>query len=181
MAEPEFEAARIPLGAALAALPHDAPSHSAWPAMSTRLAHKRAPQRRWPLALAASLLALALLPRGSEPGHSEAVVDASQPSQAEQKQQLAALMSESARLERLIDAASDQGASSGTSTAVSLALEDKLSALDANLEANRDAAQTLPLWQQRIELMRNIAAIEASRRYLASEGGNLDVALVSAY
>jgi hypothetical protein len=29
--------------------------------------------------------------------------------------------------------------------------------------------------------MRNIAALEASRRYLASEGGNLDVALVSAY
>jgi hypothetical protein len=181
MDEPEFEAVRVPLGVALAGLPQDAPSRSAWPAMAARLANKRAPRRRWPLALAASLLALALLPRGGDPGGSEATADAAKASQAEQKQQLAALMSESARLERLIDAASDQGASSGTATAVSLALEDKLSALDANLETNPDAAQTLPLWQQRVELMRNIAAIEASRRYLASEGGNLDVALVSAY
>ena len=181
MDEPEFEALRVPLGIALASLPQEAPERSAWPLLSARLAQKRAPRRRWPLALAAGLLALALLPRGGEPGHSDAVADTPAAVQAQQKQQLAALMSESARLERLIDAASDQGASSGTAAAVSLDLEDKLRAVDANLEASRDASQTLPLWQQRVELMRSIAAVEASRHYLASEGGNLDVALVSAY
>jgi hypothetical protein len=181
MDEPEFNTPRTPLGIALASLPQQAPERSAWPAMSARLARKRAPHRRWPLALAASLLALALLPRGGDPGHSEVVASSTAARQAAEKQQLAALMSESARLERLIDATNDQGASSGTAAAVSLSLEDQLSALDSSLEANRNPAQTLPLWQRRVELMRSIAAIEASRRYLASEGGNLDVALVSAY
>ena len=181
MDDPEFDPPRIPLGIALAGLPQEAPERSAWPMLAARLAQKRAPRRRWPIALAAGLLALALLPRGGEPGHSDAVALSASAAQAQQKQQLAALMSESARLERLIDAASDQGASSGTAAAVSLDLEDRLRALDASLESNRDPSQTLPLWQQRVELMRNIAAVEASRHYLASEGGNLDVALVSAY
>ena len=179
MDKPEFEAARIPLAAALAALPMSAPEQSAWPLLSARLAQKRKLQRTWPLVLAASLLALALLPRGGDTGASDSVVAAN--AQAEQKQALAALMSESARLERLIAAASDQGASSGTAAAVSLELEDKLLAVDSGLESNRDPTRNLPLWQQRVELMRNIAALEASRHYLASEGSNLDVALVSAY
>jgi hypothetical protein len=32
-----------------------------------------------------------------------------------------------------------------------------------------------------VQLLRNVAALEASRHYLASEGRNLDVALVAAY
>ncbi len=182
MDDSEFNTPRIALGAALAALPLDAPQQSAWPLLSARLTKKPAPRQPWPIALAAGLLALALLPRGGDPGIRGDEASASASSAiAGQKLQVAALMAESARLERLVDAASDQGASSGTATAVSLALEDKLLAVDARLESNLDPAQTLPLWQQRVELMRNIAAVEASRHYLASEGGNLDVALVSAY
>ena len=91
-------------------------------------------------------------------------------------------MSESARLERLLDAASDEGVSSGTATAVALQLEDRLRAVDAALaSASTDTRSQLPLWQQRVDLLRDVAAIEASRHYLASQGKRLDVALVAAY
>ena len=43
-------------------------------------------------------------------------------------------------------------------------------ALDAELVANRDPARQLSLWQQRVQLMRNVAAVETSRHYLAAQG-----------
>jgi hypothetical protein len=95
--------------------------------------------------------------------------------------ELAALMSESARLERLVAATSDDGASSASTAALSVELEDRLRALDSQLEASRDPAAQLSLWQRRVRLLRNVAAVETSRHYLASEGRNLDVALVAAY
>lgn len=185
MDDHEFNEAQVPLGRALAALPLETPDRSAWPLLAQRLGKKRRVPR-WPIALAAGLLALALVPRGwfSQTAQTEAgQVDAHgvAATAADSRMQLAALMSESARLERLVSAASDDGASSGSAAALSLALEDKLASLDAELEANRDPATQLSLWQARVETMRNIAAVETSRHYLAAEGGNLDVALVSAY
>ena len=156
---------RITLGAALAALPMPAPERSAWPLLAARLQRRRAP-RRWPLALAAGLLALAVCVGATATA---------------QRQQLAALMAESARLQRLVDAAGDEGASSGTAVAVRLSLEDSLRGVDAQLASATDIARQLPLWQQRVDLMRDVAAIEASRHYLASQGDSLDVALVAAY
>ncbi|MCX7043535.1 MAG: hypothetical protein NT117_12965 [Gammaproteobacteria bacterium] len=185
MDDQEFNLPRIPLAQALAALPLETPDRSAWPALAARL-DKRRRMPRWPMALAAGLLALALLPRGWYPdpsatAPSQAGAPTTTASAGESRAQLASLMSESARLERLVSAASDDGASSGSAAALSLALEDKLAALDAELESGPDATTQLSLWQQRVELMRNIAAVETSRHYLAAEGGNLDVALVAAY
>ena len=95
--------------------------------------------------------------------------------------ELAALMSESARLERVVAAASDDGASSATAAAWSLELEDRLQTLDGELEGNRDPTRQLALWQQRVQLLRDVAEVETSRHYLASQGRSFDVALVSAY
>ena len=180
---PHFEP-RIRLGDALAALPMPAPERSAWPAMAARLQARRRAPRRWPIAIAASLLALALLPRGWH-GLDAPVGDAAAPgaSAGAQRQELAALMAESARLERLVDAARDGGSASGAATAVSLSLDDRLRGVDAQLAGTgaADASQQLALWQQRVDLMRDVAAIEASRHYLASQGDSLDVALVAAY
>ena len=171
-----------PLGLALAQLPLDAPDRDAWPMLAARLqASKRAP--RWPLALAASLLlGLLFLPKMASSPTTPATTAATQaaPAAAAQQAQLAALMSESERLERLVYAA-DEGASSATAAAISAAYEDQLHSLDAELAANRDPARALPLWQQRVELLRGVAAVETSRHYLASQGGNFDVALVAAY
>jgi hypothetical protein len=180
---PHFEP-RIRLGDALAALPMPAPERSAWPAMAARLhARPRMPSRRWPVALAASLLALALLPRGWMGLESPATDATTAAAASAQRQQLAALMAESARLERLVDASRDGGSTSAAATAVSLSLEDRLRGVDAQLASTgaTDAAQQLSLWEQRVGLMRDVAAIEASRHYLASQGDSLDVALVAAY
>lgn len=182
MDDHEFNAADIALGAALSALPLESPDRSAWPALARRMSSRRRVSH-WPLALAmsAGLLALALLPRGWQAGPQHAATATVTATAADSRMQLAALMSESARLERLVSAASDDGASSGSAAALSLALEDGLVALDVELQAARDPTTQLSLWQQRVDLMRNIAAVETSRHYLAAEGGNLDVALVSAY
>lgn len=185
MDDHETDRPRIPLAQALASLPMETPDRSAWPALAARL-DKRRRILRWPLTLAAGLLALALLPHGwysdrAQTNPRPTGVSAIAESAVESRAQLAALMSESARLERLVSAASDDGASSGSAAALSLALEDKLTVLDAELEAGPDPATQLSLWRERVELMRNIAALETSRHYLAAEGGNLDVALVSAY
>lgn len=182
MVDEDFTEPGIPLGAALAALPLESPERSAWPLLAARLS---APPRRrpnWPrlaFALAAGLLALALLPRTLPPS-------AQQPASTtnvvvSQSVELGALMSESARLERLITAANDDGASSATAMALSLELEARLHVLDHELEANRDQGRQLALWQQRVQLLRDVAAVETSRHYLAAEGRNLDVALVAAY
>lgn len=169
----------IPLRAALTAMPLEAPERSAWPMLAARLAPAKR-RARWPYALAASLLALMLLPGGLPTSTPDPVATASGVA-ATERVEVAALMSESARLERLLAAANDDGASSATTAALSLAFEDQLHALDGELEANRDAGRQLQLWQQRVQLLRDVAAVQTSRHYLAAEGRNLDVALVAAY
>lgn len=173
----------VPLGLALAQLPMEAPPRDAWPLLAARLpSRRRLP--RWPLALAASLLlGLLALPRlAVSPAPAPAATVASTGAQAAADDaSLAALMSESAQLERLLLAANDGGASSASAAALSLAYEDQLRALDAELAANRDPQQALPLWQQRVQLLRGVAAVETSRHYLASQGRSFDVALVAAY
>jgi hypothetical protein len=179
---PMADDARVPLALALGSLPEEAPERDAWPLLAARLSpRRRAP--RWPLALAASLLlGLLLLPNLSTmPSSPESTATAQADAEAAARDaQVAELMSESERLERLVYA-SDESASSATAAALSLAYEDQLHTLDAELAANRDPARTLPLWQQRVELLRGVAAVETSRHYLASQGGNFDVALVAAY
>jgi len=172
----------LPLAAALAALPLESPEASAWPALASRLARqpiRRRPTRAWSVAVAAGLIALALAPRGwlgaDAPSSPALAAGATAP------QPLAALMSESARLERLVAAASEAGASSGTAAVVSLQVEDRLRSVDAELQSGPAPARQLALWQQRVELMRDIAAFETSRHYLASRGEQFDLALVAAY
>jgi hypothetical protein len=168
---------RTPLRAALRAMPMEEPLASAWPAIAMRL-QPRPRRRRWPLAIAAGLLALFVLPldlpQSGRPG-----VAASPASR--QAVELAALMAESAQLERVVSAASDDGASSATAAAWSIELEDRLQSLDAALEANRNPDRQLAFWQQRVELLRAVATLETSRHYLSSQGRNFDMALVSAY
>lgn len=167
----------VSLRDALRAMPLETPVTSAWPSLAARKPLSRRRQH-WPLAIAAGLLALFLLP-GDLP-HS-GLQTLAVTGRASQGVELAALMSESARLERVVSAASDDGASSATTAAWSLELEEHLQSLDAALEANRNPAAQLAFWQQRVELLRTVAALETSRHYLASQGRSFDMALVSAY
>jgi GAF domain-containing protein len=188
MADQNFYDDAVTLASALRSLPLETPERSAWPALAARLAerdrrnHTRR-QWRWPYAAAAAaLLALALLPRGYVSTSDTTPAAVSGANVASAKAQLPALMSESARLERLLAAADDDGASSGSTAALGLQMEDALQHLDASLNsAQLTSAQQLDLWQQRVNLLRQIASLETSRHYYAAEGRNLDVALVSAY
>lgn len=170
----------LSLSDALARLPLETPGHSAWPTLSARLqARRRYP--RWPFAVAAAvaLLALAFVPR--QPAVAPAAV-ASSTAATTTDTRLPALLDESARLERLLGAARDDGASSASAAAMSVTLEDRLAALDGQLQAQAsDPNRQLALWQQRIVLLREAASLETSRHYLAASGQNLDVALVAAY
>lgn len=179
MADAAAPARMITLAEALARLPLESPD-SCWLVLADRLAAQQSTRRRrprWPFAIAAAaaLLAIALLPR-------HVPVAAVPASTAGDGAQLSALMTESSRLERLLGAARDDGASSASAAAMSLTLEDNVSALDAQLQAgNIDPTRQLALWQRRILLLREAASLEASRHYLAANGQNLDVALVAAY
>jgi hypothetical protein len=191
MADQNFHDDGVMLATALRSLPLETPDRSAWPALAARLAEgerRRQHARRatrWPYAAAAAaLLALALLPRGhvSTDDTRPNATPLSASNAASASAQLPALMSESARLERLLAAADDDGASSGSTAALGLQMEEALQHLDASLNsAQLTNAQQLALWQQRVNLLRQIASLETSRHYYAAEGRSLDVALVSAY
>lgn len=182
MADTQRFESGLSLGEALRGLPLESPARSAWPAMAKRIDRPQRSSRssHWPLAIAASLLALLLMPR-EVPNSSPRPLAGAALSVASQRVELAALMSESARLERVVAAASDDGASSATAAAWSLELEDRLQTLDGELEGNRNPVRQLALWQQRVQLLRDVAEVETSRHYLASQGRSFDVALVSAY
>jgi hypothetical protein len=177
----------ITLGAALAAMPLETPERSAWPLLAARLQRPDRRLPRWPFALAAGLLALVVLQRElpiSVSGHNASNVAATSTANStavSDRVELSGLMSESARLERLIAATNDNGASNATAAALSLEYDDRLQSLDSELELSRDPARQRLLWLKRVQLLRNIAAVETSRHYLASEGRSLDVTLVSAY
>ena len=164
----------LSLTEALARLPLEAPERSAWPMLSERL-HARRQRPLWPFAAAAALLVLAFAP-----GHLPLAPIATTSMTTDTR--LSTLMDESARLERLLGAARDDGASSASAAAMSLTLEDQLTALDAQLQGKAtDPASQIALWRRRILLLREAASLEASRHYLAANGQNLDVALVAAY
>ncbi len=182
---PVFDAQRgIEIGQAFASLPLEAPIRSAWPAVSEVISPTpRRTRSRWPLALAASLVvgvAVLAVPReASTPATVAHTPTVTTP--ATRNSQLGSLMSESAQLERLVAAASDNGTSSASTAALSIALEDSLKGVDGELSNATDPAQQVLLWQQRVDLLRDVARIETSRHYLAAQGKDFDVALVAAY
>ena len=183
MADAAAPTRMIPLADALARLPLESPE-SRWLVLADRLADRlaerlaaRRRRPRWPFAVAAAaaLLAIALLPR-------QVPVAAVPATTASSDASLSALMKESARLERLLGAARDDGASSASAAVLGLVLEDRLAALDTELQAaSGDPSRQRALWQQRIVLLRESTSLEASRHYLAANGQGLDVALVAAY
>ena len=174
----------VPVGEALRALPLESPMHSAWPALAARLPAKKRGLPRWPLAIAASLLiglVLIGVPHNPAPPTTIAAAGATKAHAVPTSERLLALMAESAQLESLVNAASDDVASSATTAAVSLALRDQLQEIDGQLQSDPAADQQLDLWQQRVALLRDVASLESSRHYLAAEGRGMELAMVSTY
>lgn len=168
----------VPIGAALRALPLETPPRSAWPAVAPAVRSEARRPARWPYALAtAAALALAVL----LPVPGDAPMDApADGALAGETIDLPALMQESARLERLIAAVNDDPLQPADALVLGLAFEDELAGIDAALAAaprgSRDANE---LWQQRVDVLSRYAALQSSRRLLASAGQPFETTLVA--
>lgn len=181
--------ARLPerpleIAEAFARLPLETPERSAWPRLAERLAaaEARRPRPRWPFAMAAAaalVLALALprLQTEDAPG-----VTGQPLAGASGEASLPALMQESARLEHVIAAVTNDQAGSASAMVLGLHLEDELQRLDATLsQPGLDAQARLDLWQQRVGLLRDYASLQGTRQVLAADGEQLEGDLVAVY
>ncbi len=182
--------ARLPerpldIAEAFARLPLETPERSAWPRLADRLAaaDARRPRPRWPFALAAAaalVLAIALprLQTEDAPGLTGQPVVAGTDGEAT----LPSLMQESARLEHVIAAVTNDQAGSASAMVLGLQLEDELQRLDATLsQPGLDAQARLDLWQQRVGLLRDYASLQGTRQVLAADGEQLEGDLVAVY
>lgn len=149
--------------AQLKALPALHPPRDRWPVIQASLRAERSRRRRtwgtWTgsLALAASIAAILLIQPGNQtPLHAEL-------SQA--KQQSASLE------DSLKQYDTDGRVMSGHAAAVVADLEDRISMLDGTLaqqeQSAREDAELVKLWQQRVDLMRELVNAHATRaRYV---------------
>lgn len=149
--------------AQLKALPALHPPRDRWPVIQAMLRAERSRRRRtwgtWTgsLALAASIAAILLIQPGNQtPLHAEL-------SQA--KQQSASLE------DSLKQYDTDGRVMSGHAAAVVADLEDRISMLDGTLaqqeQSAREDAELVKLWQQRVDLMRELVNAHATRaRYV---------------
>lgn len=178
-----FHGAPADWRAAFASLPaEDAPA-DAWSRVAARLDAQRTRSRRpaW-LALAAALvLALAWpwhLHRESAPVASTPVATASHGATSHDAT-LARLYNESARLEALVRYARDEQVASGSAAALSARYDARIADIDAALgQTDLSAERQRTLWQARVDTLRVLAAFEANRRWMATQGERYDGALV---
>ena len=183
-------------GEALRSLPLRSPPRSAWADISAQLpaatpSKRQRTSRMW-LALAATLaLALALpMWRGGDVVESPQVsIDTSKPVAdpitaiaAPAGDDLDALLRESAQLEAWVAWSSAQGGESGAGASVELDVRDRIAALDALLSRpSLDPAAQLPLWQERVLRLRQLAGLHNTRQLLAANGDGGDAAPVTVF
>ena len=174
----------VPVGAALRALPLEAPPADQWPRIAAALA-PRARRRRLSLLLAAAavLLAALALPRLLAPPVPAPVGMAGVPASSVSPTGVAAttrdallaglpqLMQESARLEAMLAIAAGDGVASGASLLLREHMHQRIQYVDALLtDPDTDPAAQVPLWQERVVLLRRLAGIEGGEQLLAAHG-----------
>jgi len=158
---PDLEA-----GSALRALPLDAPDASLWPRLASRLPPERKP--RWPALATAAAVVAALLLVGPYAGFRS--LPTPPPTVADGAPALPALIEESARLEALL-AATTLPTASAPALALGADLEDQLAGIDARLtDTGLGPARQVQLWQQRLELLRELAGLQTTQQWLAARG-----------
>lgn len=162
----------ITIGQALRDMPLEAPMHSAWPLLSERIPKKKS-RRYFPAALAAGLALLAIIPLGlHSPPKDASAGDGN----------LQSLMQQSSQLENIIVATRNSTASSASAEVISLALEDRIHAIDSQLASDGlGASQQLNLWQQRIDILQEATRLYSSQRYRQAEGQPYEIAMVESY
>lgn len=96
-----------------------------------------------------------------------------------QAAELQRLYAESAQLESLLAIVRDERVSSGTAAALASDLDARVASIDAAL-VQPDAARddSVGLWRDRVQALRQLASFESSRRLLAARGQRYDAMLV---
>lgn len=93
---------------------------------------------------------------------------------------LQTLQSESAQLEALVALARDDRVASANGVALTGELDDRIGRIDASLsQPGLDDAARTGLWQQRVDTLRELAAVETTQRWMQTQGVRYDGALVS--
>lgn len=185
--------ARIPepgprIAEAFAALPLETPDRSAWPALAARIEAASAPRRRplhrhwlFALATAAAVAVIALMPR-TLTGPVDTTAPATLAATASEPVPLQALMAESARLEYLLQAVSDDGMATGSFTALALEYESRVQQLDVALsDPKLSSDDRMALWSRRVDLLREYAGLQGTAQWLAAQGNGFDGDLVAVY
>ena len=92
------------------------------------------------------------------------------------------LKTQSAQLEALVTLARDERVANASSELLSSELDSGIAAVDAALtQPDLADARKQELWQQRVDLLQQLAGVEATSRWLAAQGAATDTALVSVY
>jgi hypothetical protein len=176
---------------AFAALPLEGAPADGWTTLSRRLdARLDARSRRfakWPLPLAAAaVLALAVVPAWlPQPGDEQPAVNTTPPAAIAQQEvdvepaTLEQLHAESARLEALLQYARDGRVASGAAAMMAAEFDARITAVDAALmQPGISPERRMQLWRERVDMLRDFAGFESTRRWLAASGQRYDGALV---
>lgn len=92
---------------------------------------------------------------------------------------LAALQTESARLEQLLRAGGHDAAAAAPSIVLASALTDEVQRIDGALADPRlDTSARTALWGSRVQALREVAAVETAQRWRNAQGLSMDTALV---
>jgi hypothetical protein len=92
------------------------------------------------------------------------------------------LKAKSAQLEALLALALDERVANASSELLSSELESGIAAVDAALSQPGVAdTRKQELWQRRVDLLQQLAGVEATSRWLAAQGASNETALVSVY
>lgn len=163
------------LAAALRALPAPAPRHDSWPMFAARLRRRQRVHHhlRWsiPAALAACLTLALVLPANfrdaatpAAPSAATTALHARSVPTASAETQLAALRVRSQRLQAWVRQLDDSGAPlDGGALADAAELEDLIGLVDLQLGAADNARTQLPLWRQRVALLRQLATLRLTQ------------------
>lgn len=166
---PERDTLNPGLAHALRALPDAAPQPDLWPRLQRTLEQRRRWRRALPVALAAGLLAMVLMPRllthdavapvRHDPTASSAAVPATVHTGA--ATDIEALRVRSRMLERWIAAVSAHAPQDSRDLMAAVEIEDRIGLLDLQIDASRNPGEAAPLWRRRVDLLETLATVRA--------------------
>jgi hypothetical protein len=172
MSDISSQHAGISIAQALRDLPQESPMQSAWPMLAQRIPAKKS-HRYFPMALVASMALLAIVPMSLH----------SPPNGKDQSNAyLQSVMQQSSQLENILVATRNSTSSNASAEVISLALEDRIHAIDSELgTGSLSSAQQLGLWQKRVSTLQEATGLYSSQRYQQAEGLPYEISLVESF